>query len=380
MNDAQYVQWIISKVRPRAKFVNCDYKPHTGAQYLISKPLYYVSVYDESIDSNVLSAPRALIIVHNTYLESFAYNVLTCWLWAGRQPDFLRSEGRLYTLLRYNFKKFFAEQFLRQRESLFAKALFLETLLFEQAAMARVGDEEEALPELRRSIRLGAKLMSSLVLGHELGHVVLQERPSEWDEVMRDHLHLKPVATRVEANFLEQFVEDFRCDVMAIVGCMKEFENEFDVTSRLRLIAFGLCAFGVLLSLAESAARTAAAQTGNEEDVDLSAEFARYRGFEYTAFTNKDISHRIACGLEVCEAIAKKEGVVLWGMNGAIPLPHESGEYLNRFMREFLEVEDSNVRAMALRVAESLSGHDEGFEYLYRISKRYRYGEERWKV
>ena len=100
------------------------------------------SIYDEALDAVLYRSKRlGQIVANNTYLSSFAYNIAVVWMSYGAQYERLaaREECELTSLLRYNLKKFFAEQLLNRTSSVFARAIFLETLLYEERATAVAG-------------------------------------------------------------------------------------------------------------------------------------------------------------------------------------------------------------------------------------------------
>ena len=96
------------------------------------------SIYDYEIDAVFLrSRGYGPIIVNNTYLASFAYNIAITWWLTGTSPSAAPLSGgnEVSSLLRYNLKKFFAEQVLIRTQSVFGIAIFLETLIYEERAM-----------------------------------------------------------------------------------------------------------------------------------------------------------------------------------------------------------------------------------------------------
>jgi hypothetical protein len=151
-------------VRPRARFVAVTHSSEfidKGAN--LGDGFYYVNLYDEQIDSNLLiptTGKDKLILIHNSYLSSFAYNLLLCWFHCLRLGDQKDSQLNLSRLLKHNFKKYFAEQLLSANNNAFSRALFLETLLYEQAWMIPVFEAKATNSNLSRDADLGAQLMS----------------------------------------------------------------------------------------------------------------------------------------------------------------------------------------------------------------------------
>jgi hypothetical protein len=163
VNDEEYALDRVKRLRPRAKFVAYS----RSKDFIEQVPgfdvdFHYISLYDEQIDANLIKTQRGLLLIHNTYLASFAYNLLLCWLYSAGVPlaeqDALRRD-----LLKHNFKKFFAEQLIHHGSSLFSRALFLETLLYEQKMMVPIFEARTRDPELDARARESAGLMSLIL-------------------------------------------------------------------------------------------------------------------------------------------------------------------------------------------------------------------------
>src|SRR5690348_5159743 len=94
-----------------------------------------------------------------------------------------REECELTALLRYNLKKFFAEQLLNRTSSVFARAIFLETLLYEERAMRPLFAAAATDPARARGYEYFRDLMSNILLFHEVGHLVQDARPDFEDQL-----------------------------------------------------------------------------------------------------------------------------------------------------------------------------------------------------
>lgn len=150
-----------------ARFVACMHSSEfIDRSAGLGEGFFYVNLYNAKIDSNVVTSKRGLILIHNTYLPSFAYNLLLCWMLCAGGERF--DLGRL---LRHHFKKFFGEQLLRSNPNgIFSRAVYLETLLHDQVCMVPVFEAKSRQPDLDRRATLASQLMSSAVSFHELGH------------------------------------------------------------------------------------------------------------------------------------------------------------------------------------------------------------------
>src|SRR5215217_3235685 len=137
---------IISFLYPGSKF---EAYSHTDdfmeLEAKIGKGFHFVSLYHEQIESKHIETAQDVIIISNSYLTSFAYNLVLSWIYEYREG---RIDGStINPLIKYNFKKFFAEQLYHNVNNVFSRAVFLETLLYEQQIMipvfARTADDNE---------------------------------------------------------------------------------------------------------------------------------------------------------------------------------------------------------------------------------------------
>ena len=81
-----------------------------------------LSIYHPAFDAWVSRSKKlGVILAENTYLSSFAYNMGAVWLKHGHEHSLLNNQDSclLARLMRYNFKKFFAEQILRRTHNIF---------------------------------------------------------------------------------------------------------------------------------------------------------------------------------------------------------------------------------------------------------------------
>jgi hypothetical protein len=372
VSDLDYIRGRIALLRPRAKFAAYSHSSEFIDEAAnLGDGFHYVALYDEKIDSNVVASPRGLILIHNTYLSSFAYNLFLCWLVrAGQAED--GPTSNLAALLTHNFKKFFAEQLLHGYNNLFSRAIFLETLLFEQVGMVPVFETRSRDPELARRADLGAELMSSVVSFHELGHYHLEREPGLWDQFVSQDAILERVHREVErAGYPAGFVLEFRCDAMAVLSCLQQFEAQGGREFCLRAVAFAFAAFAVLSSLAKSAEKTSADHRKSPDSIDLRSIEKVHRDYEYAMGIDRDMVERARLVIRVCDEMMREGGGSLFSEGGPFPLPPTLVDDLLGYMDRIMENDDRNARDMSLLVAEALHEHPRGLEFLYLRSKTF---------
>lgn len=379
MSQAEYVRRRVEILRPRAKFVAFSHSSEfIDSSANLGDGFHYVNLYDEKIDSNVIISPRGLIMIHNTYLSSFSYNLLLCWFLCAGRTDNKADNAELERLLKHNFKKYFAEQLLYFHNNVFSRAIFLETLLYEQAWMIPVFEARAKDATLSRNSDLGAQLMSSVLSFHELGHFYLDKTPQIWQEILDKHAGiLQTQFNRVVGEYPAIFVEEFRCDVISIISCLEQFKADMKRKFCLRAIVFAFSAFAVLYSLTKSAEKTAAEQRAVLDNVDFGSIEKCRVDYEYSIGIDLDFVERARLVIELCSNIAGKEGLPLFEEAGEFPLPHTILEDSLLYVDKVMESDDANARGLSMLVAESLHDHPDGLEYLYLRSKTFAFGSQR---
>jgi hypothetical protein len=379
MNDGEYVRRRIALLRPRAKFIAYSHSDTFIDEAAgLGSGFHYVSLYDEKIDSNVIASPRGLIMIHNTYLPSFAYNLFLCWLLCAGRTDGDQEAPKLETLLRHNFKKFFAEQLLHVNNNIFSRAIFLETLLFEQVCMVPVFEVKSRDADLDRKADFGARLMSSAVSFHELAHFFLKHGDQEWNGLLEENAGvLDGMYRRVNATYPPAFVVEVKCDVMSVLSCLRQYEAEMSREFCLRTLVFAFAAFAILSSLAKSADKTASDQSKSPDSVDFNSIAKLHRDYNYTIGFDKDLTERARLVSELCGQIAQKEGLSLFEKRGEFPLPVNIIDSMLTYVDRVMESDDNNARSMSLLVAEALHEHPRGLEFLYLRSKTFTTHAER---
>ena len=83
MSNKEILEYV-KLIRPRAKFVkviHADdmFKDIEGNDII---KYHYVNLYDENISANAIYLDKEPIILHNTYISSFAYNLNVSYLYA----------------------------------------------------------------------------------------------------------------------------------------------------------------------------------------------------------------------------------------------------------------------------------------------------------
>jgi len=365
MTVADYLRERLRLLRPTAKFVEivpANSDPEAAV------PFHHASLYDERIDLQFMQTPRGPVLIDNTYLGSFAYNLLTCWLYSHPSPG--GRSGDLDLLLKHNFKKFFAEQLLSRLNNCFSRAIFLETLLYEQQQMIPVFAAREADATLDARISAAATLMTSLTASHELGHHFCDHHPGFWEEFLATQsTPLREWFQHAAERYPPAFLDELRCDWIACHSTLQSPPVDLSRVETLRGMVFGFAAFAVLYSLEKSAAATAAEQAKTPDEVDLRSIAKRHHGETYVLGRNTDFIERVRCVQTVADLIAEDDGLDLYAPDAAFPLRKDILDHLLSLMDGIMENPDTNARAMSMLVAEALHGHEAGSEYLYLRSK-----------
>ncbi len=362
----------VARARRGAKFVkHAHSSSFIDPSAQLADGFHYINLYHEQIDANLIeSKTHGLILIHNTYLSSFAYNLVLCWLYCQHQDR----QQLLDALLAHNFKKFFAEQFYHAHNSIGSRALLLETLLFEQVCMVPVFALKAENQVLSDQADTAAEIMSSVVSFHELGHFFLRTKPGAWQSVIAAEPQvLADLSSQVSESYPAAFVEEFQCDAIAVIFTVQQYENRCSHQFILRVLVFAFAAFAVLFSLARSARATGEAHEADPvETIDFRGLEKIHREHEIQVGLDHDFRVRADLVARLCQGMASGRGIVLYGRDAGFPLENTILEELLQFVDRILDCGDDNARAMSNLVAEALCGHDEGMEYLYLRSKTFK--------
>ncbi|MEM6844634.1 MAG: hypothetical protein AAF632_20625 [Bacteroidota bacterium] len=334
---------------------------------------FYVNLYDEKIDANVLRKDNELILIHNTYLSSSAYNLNLCWLYCqDRFTDDLTYQQELDKLLKHNFKKFFAEQLFSHRNTIFSRSVLLETLLYEQLHMVPVFAAKDADSTLNKRAGFSADLMSNLISFHELGHIFLGTNDDLWSEMLvAEQETLQDIYSYVKQSYPKEFVVEFQCDTIAILSTMSQYDNQVELSYLINSIIFGFSSFAVMVSLMKSAKHTNSKHKEIRETVNFASIEKQERNYDYFLGRDNDFIERAKLAMQVCRKIAEIKGIAIFEHCNTFPLKKTIVNDLLQFIDRIMESEDTNARSMSLLIAESLHSHPQGIEFIYLRSKTF---------
>lgn len=362
----------IQLLRPQAKFIavshSSDFIP---AEAELGDGFFTGNLYDERIDANMIVTKQGSVMIQNTYIASFAYNLFLCWLYGHRNQA---APVPLDRLLAHNFKKFFAEQVYRRTNRIPARALLLETLLFEQIMMEAVFAAKDGDTKLSADAEAAAGLMSLALSMHELGHYYLKTKPGMWEELVQAEPDTVGSLYSHACERYADLVTEFQCDAYAVIGCLRQYESHAGAGWALRALVFAFAAYAAMYSAAATATDTAALwDAGPAEHVDL-LDIAPMPHVEHDVkwAIDKPFLGRVSLVAKLCERLASKRGLRLFDGSDPFPLPPTIIEDLMRCIGRVFECDDANARKMSNLVARSLHGHDAGMEYLYLRSKVFR--------
>lgn len=358
---------------------------------------WQTSVYHEAFDPVTLQSKRhGLILVPNTYLSSFAYNVVAAWhhyadgsrAWTS-DPD-----HPLARALRFNLKKFYAEQILRRTHNLFGIAVFLETLLYEEAVMypvlAAVGGPQFADTPAgltAEELNVISGWLTRLVFTHEVGHVV-------HDDHFRDRLlENLPSKAHSLAGLWDAYgpaAEEFECDALAVAMALAPEAVKVPLVEACRLTLLGFTAFAALHTLDLSAKATAANSPASSEDSERGNVLSSMSGASYTIETVPALQRDRAYAVRrLVELIAEDRAVDLYShtwpdvagdphaANGRFPISPTLMDDMEEFLPTIIEGTDPRVRGKCEMLARALHGHPEGIDYLAWRSKTFSLPAER---
>ncbi len=343
---------------------------------------WQTSVYHPALEALALrSRHHGLIVAPNTYLSSFAYNLIASWdyYFDGNEHWKTDPAHRLARALRLHFKKFFAEQILRRTHNLFGIAIFLETLLYEEEIMypvlAKIAGAHFALEKAshpsKEQLQVIANWMTGLVLRHELGHVFDDEIDNFRDAVLRKLAESVEKLGKVWGEHPENS-DEFLCDAFAVAMTLQHPEGCLSREEAYRLTILGFAAFAALHALDLSAHVTAKESPGKTEDPDRGNVLSSMTGASYSigAFEKLQRDRAQAVRLLV-EAMAEAGGAQVYGSEGRFQIPPTIVEDFETFLPTIVEGTDLRVRGKCEMLARALHGHQEGINYLVWRSKTY---------
>jgi hypothetical protein len=373
MSPLLALEAILKRTRPTAKFIHVSH----SADWIdptadLGDGFYIANLYDERVDANMLIGKHGRVMVQNTYIASFAYNMFLCWLYAHRHEEARTSATDLDGLLAHNLRKFFAEQIYRATNRVPARALLLETLLFEQQCMVPVFTAKNADATLAADADWGAGLMSFALTMHEMGHFYSATKLAMWEELVGSEPGvIGALFERVAAENPPALATEFQCDVYAIVGCLRHYGEHGGTEMALRGLVFAYAAYAAMYSAVATAQATAALWDKTPAEAIDFRNIAPMPHVDYPfewAF-DADFIRRAQLVIELCGRLAERHGVRLFGDNGPFSLPADINKKLLGYLENVFHCGDDNARKMSNLVAQAMNGHDEGMEYLYLRSK-----------
>ncbi len=363
--------------RRHSKFLRIDH----SSQFIdesaeLGEGFFYASVYDEAIDANLYETDHGFLLIENSYIASFAYNLFFCWLYF--RGDL--SNSRLHNLLAHNFKKLCAEQLYRRNNTVSSRALLLETLIFEERMMVEVFATRESNPTLAElAWSVGSGIMLFLLTQHEFGHYIRKTKRETWEaRVSFGPKGVDDILARVEREFSADFQIEFKCDLFAVYNALQQYEEVHGPTFAIRGIAFAYAAYAAMYSVAETARQTSDLwESEGDEEVDLQ-DISPLPAKDYPVLLamDKQFLDRALLILEVCATIANDRGLILFGDEQPLPLPMNIMEIFMDLVSKVFESDDEHARKISRLVARAFHDHDLGIEYLYLRSKTFRTNRE----
>ena len=372
MNDAEAVRRFLGRLRPNARFIDVSHSStFLEPESDLGAGFYYANIYDEDINANLNETKFGDVLIENSYLASFAYNLFLCWLFFER--GHIDAEHRNKLLL-YNLKKLSAEQLYRAHNSVRARTLLLESLLYEQGDMQRLFDAKSEHPDLFTMATDAAHLMLFLLNQHEFAHYMMRSHPVRIDGFLEANTEkVKSVVREVDGLRDVALSQEFRCDLYATLIAIHQHGRKRGPQFAIRAVAFSFGAYSSIYASAATARTTAAAwRSDGQEIVDLlSIEKRMMPTFELIPDWNVQFLRRTHFIHRVCERLAAAEGFQLYGDDGPFGLSSTVLDDLINPIQLVTICRDEKARQLSNLIAQAFSNCDEGFEFLYLRSKTY---------
>src|SRR3954465_3843851 len=176
----------------RSTFSNARFFSHTAveagrfAHEQADQQFVYVAMYEHRLSTHFRIIGEWPFIITNGFLSSHAYNLALAWLWHGAGTR--AGPDRLLAALRYNYRKFYAEAALGERNCLIGRAMLIETLLEQGEIMEPIFAEAEADVRLAKRVRDLQAVTGQLASHHEAGHYFLRKRGASPEELVKELL------------------------------------------------------------------------------------------------------------------------------------------------------------------------------------------------
>lgn len=342
-----------------------------------------VSMYVHRVGVQYWKIAERHFVTQNSFLMSHFYNLALVHLVFGKASS-LAKDGAL----RYNFKKFYAECLLGEKNCLMGRALLIEGLAYEQDIMRPAFAVVEQDVILRDTANAFHQIMSKMLTAHELMHYFLKRFPGREQDLIAMAFtgRLRDRVSQFGCRFPEGLSEELLCDSWALHSVIKEPDSTSqDRLGQLRMVAFGFLCFAELTSLQMSAQATAQ-QYASEEDerIQLGSHIRPKEAFSYAIGRFTPMDTRVMEMIDILRVEASHEGLVLFGEDGTFPLPADLQSHLLAAFESCAEVTetsplgltgtDAKRRQMAQLLAEAFHDHDAGMKHLLWRSKTFNVG------
>lgn len=372
MEKADAVARMIQRMRPKAKFIAVEHSTQfTPPEGNIGGGFYTANLYDERIDANMVSLKHGPVMIQNTYISSFAYNLLLCWLFT---PNAVSDSGQYNLrnrLVSINFKKFFAEQLYRVTNRVPSRSLLIESLIFESDEMRPIFDRKAVDSEFADAADHAVGLMSHLLTMHELAHHCEAVIPNFWEEFLQEHTDtIGDVYEFAKAAFEPKIVAEFLCDAFAVVFGVREYAARGKKFA-IRVAAFSFASYAAMYTATASAEATASLwhQTYSDELDFTSIEPMPHVDHDVVWQIDQPFLTRARLVILLCQKLAEKEGTELFGSDEPFDLAEDIVHRMSMFIETVFDTENDTARRMSNLLAQAFTGHEKGMEYLYLRSK-----------
>ena len=332
---------------------------------------YYASFYDLNIDSNFVVINGTPVVMHNTYLSSFVYNLSNCWLF-GINREEQNSEPSLNWLLTYNLKKFYSEQLYQVKNCVLSRALLLETLLFGQRHMIPVVEAAMNDPNYNSISALNQNIAFSILSHHELAHHLLKHNEGIWEVFSEQNKQVMKPLFPIIAQSIPSLQEEIKCDLFSFILNLEKMRETQPLPLLLNLFVFNYAAIFVMYSLKSSAEKSINDNTQyiKAHKVDFTSTQRGDIPYELSFIPDKGMLERCRLMIDICSHIALLNDVTIFEQVPAFPISEQIIDQLASLVDNILDF-DLNDRGIAKLVAESLEGHPQGMDYLYLNSRQF---------
>lgn len=372
MNPAEKVQRIIAGHRESAKFVHVQHSSEFIDDLAdLGAGFYSAHFYDEKVDSTMLLTKYGPVIAANSYISSFAYNLLLVWIYVGKSDLDLGARRRL---LEINLRKFFAEQVYRRANRVPSRCLLLQTLLYESEEMRPLFEVLASDAKLESLVTAGEAIMSLSLTIHELGHFQLETKEQFWNRLCAERPDLGTYFEAEASKHPANLDEELKCDAIAITGCFRQWQTSMGAEFTLRAIVFGYAAYSAMYSAVATADSTGSLWEQRYDDV------VDMRNIEPMPHVDHEIVWKLDAEFVLrarfvegfCRRMATDFGVELFGDDRPFPMPKSIIDDMLKLVEHVFDSPSSGANRMSNLLAQAFCGHKEGIEYVYLRSKTFK--------